>query len=788
MRVPLSWLQDFAPFPEDPAVVAAALDGLGLVVEQLHRIGGDLDGIVVARVLATRPHPDADRIQLVDVDTGDGAALQICCGAFNMQTGDLVPLATLGTRMPGTDITIERRKMRGQWSNGMLCSGRELWLSDDHGGIHVLPPTLEPGMPFAEAMGIGRDAVFDVDVTANRPDAMCVAGVARDLAASMALPFAVPAPSVARSGAGVATAVSVVVEAGELCPRFTATVIRGITVGPGDDRLGARLTLAGMRPINNVVDVSNYVMLELGQPNHAYDLATLAGSGILVRAARPGETIETLDGVVRTVGTRHDCLICDAEGTAIGIGGIMGGASTEIGPSTVDVVLEAAWFDPMSVAWTSKRLNLRTEASARFERGVDIEGIDRAVERFCELLGVGVVAPGTIDVRTAPPAARRVQVRTARVNALLGSDLEDDRIRSLLAPIGFDSAVVTPGVLDVGIPSWRPDCAIEVDIVEEVGRHHGYANLPRTVPSGVRTGGLTAFQQARRRVRDVLAGVGASEATNPPLLGPGDHERAGIRGGVIEADNPMIREESVLRRSMLPGLLRGLAFNASHRNPDVSLFEIGKVFLPPVGDAPLPDERERLAFVAAGPGVDAAVAVAAWRTLAGALRLADTGLEATDDADGLHPTRTCRVLVDGRAIGHVGEVDPDVAAGHDLSGRVAWLEVELEALLTANTRSLESRPVSRFPSSDVDLAFLVPDDVPAAAVESALRSDGGDLLVDLRLFDVYRGAGLAAGERSLAFRLRFQAIDRTLTDAEVAAARQACIDAVTTATNAHLRA
>ncbi|MEY2476764.1 MAG: phenylalanyl-tRNA synthetase beta chain, partial [Actinomycetota bacterium] len=635
-----------------------------------------------------------------------------------------------------------------------------------------------------EALGLQPDVVYDLDITANRPDAMSMAGVARDLAAKLELPFALPEPVIVESDVAVVDLTSVIIESPELCPRFTARVIQGVTIGPSPEWVQGRLTLAGMRPINNVVDASNYVMLELGQPTHPYDRNRLPGHGFVVRRARNGEVVRTLDGLDRTLGDGDDCLICDAEGNPVGIGGIMGGASSEIDESTHDVVLEAAYFTPMAIARTSKRINLRTEASARFERGVDSEGIERASARFCELIGSGQPAKGILDVRPVPYEPRVVRTRVARVNGLLGTSLGQDEVTGLIEPIGFTSSEVEPGVVDVTVPSWRPDVAIEVDVTEEVARHYGYANIPKTVPTSPRAGGLSRFQQMRRLVREVMVGLGLDEAMNSPLVGPEDHAKAGIDGPVIEAANPMMREESVLRKSLMPGLLKNLGFNAAHRNPSAGLFEVGNVFLPPPEGQQLPDEREHLG--AALAGADATTAVTIWRTLADALRLADSSLDAATNC-GMHPGRTARAMVGERMVGVVGEVDPAIAEAHGIESPVAWVELDMGALFDAPRRSDELRPVSRYPSSDIDLAFTVPDDVPAAAVERSLREVGGDLLEDVRLFDVYRGEGIEDGSRSLAFRLRFCAQDRTLTDAEVGAIRARAIEAVESAHGAHLR-
>jgi phenylalanyl-tRNA synthetase beta chain len=550
MRVPLSWLTDFAPLAGSPAELAGALSGLGLVVEGMETVGEGLGDVIVARVLATRPHPNADKVQVVDVDAGDGEALQIVCGAFNFSAGDVVPLAPVGARLPG-GMQIGRRNVRGQWSNGMLCAGAELGLNSDGDGIMILDGGLAPGMPLTDALGIVADVVFDLDVTPNRPDALCVAGVARDLAAHFRVPFAIPEPPAVRGEDGLVT---VVVESLDLCPEFTATVLTGVTIGPSPDWMARRLTLAGMRPINNIVDVSNYVMLELGQPNHPYDLDRLPGGGLLVRRAREGETLVTLDEVERVL-QGDDCLICDAESTPVGIGGIMGGASSEIGAGTTTVALEAAWFDPLSISRTSKRLGLRTEASVRFERGVDPEGVHRAVARFCQLaaeVAGATVAGSTVDVRGELPRPPRVVVRTSRVNAILGTDLSPGEVSGYLQPIGFRCVPTGDGDFRVDIPSWRLDSDREIDVIEEVARHHGYTNIERTMPAIVQVGGLTPYQLDRRRAREILVGAGLSEAWATSFLAPEDLARAGLPTEAVEVENPLAAEESILRPSLLP--------------------------------------------------------------------------------------------------------------------------------------------------------------------------------------------------------------------------------------------
>jgi len=814
--VPLSWLRDFAPFDLAPALLGEVLDDLGMVVESRTEVGGGLGDVVVARVLAIEAIAGADKIRKVTVDAGGPAPVEVVCGAWNFAEGDVVPLAPVGAVLPG-DFRITARTMKGVVSRGMLCSAPELGLGDDAAGLLILPAGLTPGRPLAEALGIEPDVVYDLAIEGNRPDANCVAGVARDAAARLGLPFAIPEPggpmAAARPAPGAAPFTLDIADP-ELCDRFTATVFGGVVVAPSPEWVARRLTLAGMRPISNVVDASNYVMLELGQPTHAYDLDRLPSPVLGVRAARPGERLTTLDDVERVlgVGAHPDCLICDGEDLAIGIAGIMGGASSEVHEGTTRVVLEAAHFVPMAIARTSKRLGLRSEASARFERGVDVEAIGRAVARFAAILAetcpdLAAVGP-TVDWR-APGGGRPspVRLRTTRLNALLGTGLDDADVARLLGPIGFEVAPgAGPGLLDVTPPSFRPDATAEIDLVEEVARHHGYANIAHRVVRPVQVGALTPYQRGRRLAREVLAGAGLSEAATSPLVGPGDHARAGLPEEAIEAVDPLAREESLLRTSLLPGLLRAVAFNAARRSPDLGLFEIGRVWQAPdpeAGPLPapgadsspghgLPDEREVLAVALAGAGplgtgVDARAAVHVLRRLEAALRLHRLRLEAAQ-APGLHPTRTARVLTDDGVAGWVGEVDPAVLGAWDIEGRVGWLDLDLEVLLAARRRDERARPLSRFPSGDVDLAFVVDDREPATAVEATLAEAAGAMLEHVALFDVYRGPGVAAGSRSLAFRLRFVALDRTLTDAELGELRAECIRAVEAAHPATLRA
>lgn len=787
MKVLLSWLQEFAAFPDDPEMLAETMTDLGMVVEETTLVGPSWDGIVVAKVAGLRGHPEADRIQLVDIDQGNGEPLQVCCGAFNMAVGDLVPFATLGTTMPN-GLEIERRKLRGEWSNGMICSASELELGEDSDGIMVLEPDLKLGDELATALGQTTDTLFDLDIEGNRPDALSVAGVARDLAARLGLPFTISTPTIVGVEPSAADRASVKVEDRNLCPRFSARVLENVTIGDSPPWVVARLTAAGMRPINSIVDISNYVMLELGQPNHTYDLDLVNGSKLGVRMGREGERVVTLDGVERNL-TDADGVIVDGNDDPIGLAGVMGGASTEIGNETTTVLLEAAVWDRMTIAKTSRRLNLRSEASNRFERGADPAGIERALDRFSQLavelcgakIAEGVLIDG--DLVQTP----LVPVRVTKVNHLLNTALTSDQITSLLTPIGFVTEDATEEVLQIRVPSWRPDSTIEEDIVEEIGRHYGYDRSGKRVPTPTQAGSLTPAQLNRRRVRRALLGAGFTEAMPMPFLAPGDLEKAGLEVEGLALTNPLVAEESILRSSLLPGLLKAVARNEAHRQPAVQFYELGRVFGP--SDQELPQEFEMVAGLSSGHNPETTAVAVAVQSLQ--RFFADLGISGEQirnaEIPGLHPTRSAEVHFRGKLLGAVGEVDPRVAERFGVSTRVAWFQLLVAPLLQALTSNAKYQKISLYPSSDIDLAFVTPDAVPATDVERTLRKAGGELLRSVRLFDVFRGEQLGADCRSLAFQLRFQAADRTLTDEEVSAVRQACIDAVAKTNKASLR-
>ena len=774
MRIVHSWLKELAPVGDDIETIAATMTDLGLAVEEIIHVGATVEGVITARVVRTEHHPDAAKVHRVFVETGDGRERHVWCGAFNMQADDIVPLATPGTAMPDGRV-IEPRPILGIQSDGMLCSARELGLGDDHAGIVILPVGTPLGVPYGQALGLAPETVYDLDVTRNLPDCWGYLGVARQVTARLGLPLAAPTATIASTDGAPTRQATVELIDGDRCARFTSTVISGLRVTSSPNWIAQRLAGAGMRSINNVVDVSNYVMLELNQPNHAYDLDTLGGGGFRVRCARDEETMVTLDGVERTF-TTEDLLICDATDTPIGVGGIMGGLDSEISDTTTIIALEIAWFESIGLAKSAGRLGLRSEASVRFDRGVDPLGMPVAIARFVELLRLTcpdlVVHEGMVDARSAHlPVAPVIAVRVAKVNALLGTSLSSAQICGLISGLGFHADGAD--TLTVAVPSWRPDCTAEVDIIEEVARQYGYGNVGKTVPKSAMHGRLSPVQARRRRLREMLLGLGLNEAMPNPFLADDDLLRAGLGGPAVRIVNSLVAEESVLRTTLRPGLLKAVAFNESHRRPEVSLFEIGHAY--PPGEGELPAEYEELAIVLAGR--DAMAAMAVWREIAATMGFG-ARVDQSHPPAGLHPTRSATLSVGRDVIGAVGEVHPDVLDAYGVDERVAILELNLSVLLANEAKVPAWRPTSRFPSSDLDLAFATPDSVIAEKVEKAIKQAAGALLVDVALFDVYRGPGLPADTRSLAYRLRLQALDHTLSDTELTEVRNKVVAGV----------
>ena len=814
MKISLSWLREFVELPESAEELTVILDDLGLVVEGVEHVGESLEDVVVARVDDVAAIKGADRVRLVTVDAGNGP-LEIVCGAWNFEVGDHVALAPVGAVLPG-NFVIGERKMRGVTSNGMLCSGRELGLGDDHEGLMILDERATPnlGEKLIDALGITPDTVFDITVEGNRPDAWCVEGVARDLATKLERPLRSPSLAAPSSRTSTSEVAGAVIDAPELCGRLTVSVLRNIKVGPSPSWVAARLRNAGMRPISNVVDASNFVMLELGQPTHPYDADLVAKRTLRARRAREGESLETLDGVRRTLATPGrglgdtgvDCVIVDADDVVLGLAGIMGGASSEIRDSTTEVLVEAAFFDPMTIARSSKRHGLRSEASTRFERGVDPQLALRAVARFVAILTLSVPdlewLANPLDIRGELPIVPNIELQEGDVQRALGTAIATDEVTRLLGGLGF-KVDEHDGVLSVTPPTARLDVRAgregRADVIEEIARLHGYRRLPRHVPSWPEPGGLNDRQMQRRKLRDAVVDLGVLEAWTPTLVSDRDFDFADSGVERVRITNPLAADESILRATLVTGLVQAWAKNVERGTGDVMMGEFGVVFSHPnagaarvtkggVGGAhelTLPGENERLSVILARPDDNAATAVALWTFLVQRLGLNDVVVRADDvPARDMHPTRAA-LLVDRTSsaiLGRVGEIDAqylaEVAPGVG-ARRVGLVDLDLDVLsdpTRATRRGEEVTMPSRFPSALFDLAFVTPLAVHARDLAFTLRNVD-ELVEDVELFDVYHDAGLPEGTRSLTYGVRVSSSERTLSEDEVAGVRQALIAA-----------
>ena len=840
MRVPLSWLRDYVDVQLTPEQLAERLTLLGMEVKDLDHWGADWENVVVGELLAVDKHPNADRLSLTRVTTGDGQTLEIVCGATNIAAGQRIPVALPGAILPG-GRRIERTEKMGVTSNGMLCSGDELNLTGDADGILILPDDAPLGVALTDFYG---DVVLDVDVKPNRGDALSLVGLAREVAAIQGGTIRFPETDPPETGPAIEGQLRVEVSDPDLCPRFVGRWISGVHVGPSPDRVQIRLRAAGIRPISNVVDASNYVLLELGKPIHTFDAGAVGGGEgprhLIVRRARPGERLETLDHVERELDP-ETLVIADANGP-LAIAGVMGGASSEVSDKTADVIIESAIFDPISIRRTGQRYGLRSEASLRFEKGQEFRlarlGADRTARLILEWAG-GSVATGSVDTAPNEPPPARVGFRPGRVNRLLGTSLPADEQRSLLARVGIEAEQAPPAStitisagpkpLDVlagahealvaTIPTWRRDIEIEADLAEEVARIKGYEVIPAILPHTPMPPHRQPPLEVRDEIRDVLAGAGLTEVVTHALVSPGIAETfrwesvmPPVDGGspeggrVVTVTNPLSGDHSVLRPALVGSLVQAVSTNVRHGSDDVAIFEIGKGYGydAAVGDSGATvREWWRLALAATGAAeppswdrptrpYDLGDAKGTIELIARRLRIGAVEYGTHRGEPLLHPGRAAAVrgFRDGQLAlaGWVGELHPSIAEEWDLrAARVVIAELDVSGLGGGRLPAVVAAAPSRHPAAERDLAIVVSEDRPAGEVQATIRESGGALLRSTSLFDVYRGAPLGPQEKSLAFRLTFQAPDRTLAEAEVDAAIEAISRALGSAVGGRVR-
>lgn len=818
MRISYEWLKTMVDVPENPSDLVDEFVRTGTEVEAVERVGADLDHVVTAKVISKQPHPDSDHMYVCQVDVGEknlGAdgkpePLQIVCGAQNFNEGDHIVTAMIGAVLPG-DFKIKKSKLRGVASMGMNCSERELGLGNDHDGIIILPKDAPVGMDFTDYRGMS-DTVIDCEITPNRPDCLSMCGMAVEVSAMLDEDTHIELPHVqAECGPDAHDLVDVAIDDAELCQRYTARVVRNVKIGPSPEWLARRVIAAGSRPINNVVDVTNYVMYLTGQPLHAFDLGKLTERDgkrhIVVRAAHEGEKLETLDGVERAL-TPDMAVITDDGKCAVALAGVMGGMNSEIDENTTDVLLESATFSSGHVSRTSRNLDLMSEASIRYERQVDGANCANVAEIAAALFEQccgAEVCPGTVDVYPVVVPAPVIDFRPDRARMLCGADVPDEFMTTRLTRLGCKVEPADEGHLTVTAPTNRPDLTREVDLIEEVCRLWGEGDITPTLPAAKNhAGGLTVEQRRVRLIGQTLRACGLSETSTYCFADPNDLVKLGItdegRGIPVKIINPLVADQSQMRQSMLPGLVRSVAYNLDHGVPNVALYEIGRVFYGHENKSQ-PDEPSFVAGVMAGKRADDAWnqkfgeydffdAKGAVESLLDALRLTKVRFKVAEPEQypWLQPGRAAEVLSQGEVIGWVGNIHPANLQKVGVDVPVVAFELSVEHLLRLAKKELPYVDVPTLPGVTHDLAIVVDEDVTYEQLVQRITSAGGKLLADVRLFDVYRDrVRVGEGKKSMAFSLTYRAADRTLTSEEVEKAHEKLVNKVLRATGGEVR-
>ncbi|MDE0297484.1 MAG: phenylalanine--tRNA ligase subunit beta [Candidatus Poribacteria bacterium] len=777
MNVSINWLKEYIDFDFSPEVLADRLLMLGVETESIKQLGEGLVGVVVGRINAVRNHPNANKLVLCDVDVAQDADLQIVCGAPNAREGLIAPVALVGTRV-ATGLTVKAAKIRGEESRGMLCSEKELGIGDDASGLMTLSDELPIGAPLAEAFGLD-DAVLELEITPNRPDCLSMIGIAREIGAETGNPVKPPSDHVNEGTSDVRDLTGVIIDAPELCPRYAARVIRGVRIAPSPQWLQRKLESIDVGSINNVVDITNFVLMECGHPLHAFDYHKLAENRIVVRRAAPNESLTTIDETERKL-TSDMLVIADAE-KPVALAGVMGGFDSEISDQTVDVLLESAYFHPPSIRKTSKSLSMHTEASHRFERGADPEGVipalNRAAQLIAEIAG-GEIATGIIDVYPGKREPVQVKLRPERANFVLGTQISSDEMVEILTRLGFEVSLTW----EVTVPTFRPDVSREIDLIEEIARVHGYDNIPTTMPAGdVPAPPSTTRSDLREHVKAHLIASGMTEAVNYSFYDPRSFDRLRLEASdglrdALKIRNPLSEEMSIMRTTLVPSLLENTQRNRNHRVENIQLFEISKVFVPS-GDSDLPNEPECVAGVIAG-NIGAGVHGDPYRSadffdikgivegLLDVCGISDYTFASTRHPL-FHPGRNASVKISGQPLGVFGEIHPEVQQNYDLEHKAYLFEFEFDVMADAASLTRRVEPISIYPSVNRDIAIVLDAEIQANRPVQLIRSAGGDLVKSVRLFDLYIGDQVPDGKKSLAYAIEYSSPTETLTDEQV---------------------
>ncbi len=801
MKVSYSWLKEFVDIHLQPQELADRLTMAGLEVEEITPLAPGFSGVVVGQVLKIERHPNADRLSLCEVKTDKGLHT-IVCGAKNMKPMDKVALALPGAALPEGG-RIERVEIRGVRSDGMMCSPKELGLGDDESGILILPEDTELGLDLSDAFNL-KDTILEIGITPNRPDCLSIIGIAREVAALTGTRLKSPEPTVSKlTPEPVDDQITIEIKAPSLCPRYTAKIVKGVEIKPSPFWMSYRLESLDIRSINNVVDITNYVLLERGQPLHAFDYHTISDRKIIIRTAEDGEKVSTLDGVEREL--NRDMLVIADIDKVLAIAGVMGGLNSEVSEGTTTVLLESAYFNPSSIRRTSRELNLSTESSYRFERGVDPEdNITEAIERAARLMvryaGAKVVSD-TIDVCKTKTSSAPIRFRPSRVNAVLGTDIKEKEMVSILKGLGIETGK-DDGSFTAKPPSFRIDLKEEIDIIEEIARVRGYSEIAETLPrittSPVR---LSRGELLERRIRDYLIDSGFFEVMNYSFLSPVILEALGFeKERLIPIMNPLTQEQSVMRPSLIPSLVENMRYNLSYKNTDLTIFEIGKVFYRDVEGGGMV-EHKRLAGLATG---------SRWKglwcmdredvdhfdikgVLEGILTLMDIDIEEVD----YHPLNTCRYMdsdgsytigIRDRELGMIGEIDIDTLEALEIEQPAIVFDMDLDALIEiSGQRRKRFRPLPRLPSVERDISIILDDSITAKRVKEVILSVDDENIRDVRIFDLYRGKEIPEGRKSIALRITYLSTEKTLTEDEVNAIHSRVIDRLKEELDARLR-
>lgn len=794
MLVPLKWLRDYVDIDRDTQEFADMMTMTGSKVEKIEFFGKETNGVEVCKILEIEQHPDADRLKVTKVEVADGQILQIVTNATNINIGDYVPVARIGAVLPG-DFKIKKGKLRGVLSEGMFCGAEELTIPSQYveehkkDGIYILDhqDSFELGMDVRDVLGV-NDALIEFEITSNRPDCRSILGIAREAAVTLGKELKYPEITVKESDEAMNFEIDIQTD---LCKRYCGRVVKDVKVGPSPYWMQRRLIEAGIRPINNIVDITNYVMLEQGQPLHAFDLDKVGANKMIVKCAEEGEKFVTLDGVEREL--TSDMIVVTNGTTTLDLAGIMGGENSEISEATTSILLEGANFAKENVRAASKKLGLRTEASSRFEKGVDVNLTEVAINRAAQLieeLGCGTVLKGMLDKCPKKQEVQKIVVNPERINKLLGVNVAMEQFINILESLEFKCNLVASDKLELEVPSFRLDIEEDADILEEIARIYGYDNIPAATLEGNATAGVkTDKQKFMDNIKSNAIAVGLNEILTYSFVSPRGVDKINLDANdekreFVKIINPLGEETSVMRTTLIPNMLNVISTNSAHKVEDVYAFECGNTFKPQEG---LPVETKKLAIGMYGKEVDFFTIKGAVETILN--NIGFNGYEIEPETKNLtfHPGRCAKLVYNNICIGIFGELHPDVLENYDLNQRVYIAEINVDLVFENLNNVKVYNPLPKYPSTTRDIALLVKDEVFVKQIEDIIKANGEDILESYQLFDVYKGAQIEEGHKSIAYSITYRSKDKTLTDEEVAKVHDKIVNELSEKLNANLR-